>query len=679
MQFLYPKFLWALLTLVIPVIIHLFNFRKYKTVYFSNVAFLQNIKKDTKSQSTLKNLLLLMVRMLAIIFIVLVFAHPYIPNNKNQKVEQTQHVAIYIDNSFSMDAEGKTGILLEAAKIKAKEITVGFPVNTKYLLLTNDFLPVNQRFVSSDRLIEQVSQIKSSHIVRTQNEIIDKFTTMLPQTDSNSVQNVFILSDFQKNTAVHRNINTNKSINIFAVLFKNQTQNNIYIDSVWFETPGHYKGKQEKLFVNIKNVSAKAFVEIPLQLYLNDTLKTSVVFNIDAKTSKKINIPFTIQQAGLFKGLVKITDYPITFDNNLYFNFTVEDKKNVLVVTDKNSKNYFEALFNNDNNVSVKVIDINRLKYNDIQKYQVAILNEISDVSTGLISEIINFSKSGGTVVFIPDSAGNITSYNSFLNQINVKINNIITQKGSFSNIDFNNNLFKQVFKTDLKDVKMPEYSAFFPLTLNNKTVSNTIIRTESGNPLFVEIKNGKGKIFISALPVDTKISDFAIHPLFVPLFYNIALYSTSSDNLYYRIKPGLYSTVALQISNNKTVEIEEITTKKRFKPKHHTTLRNITVYPDINTLNAGYYAVYSGESLQNYISYNYDIAESDIEYLTKSEIEKIYNNYGVKNISILKADNKNIEKNISEQSNGKSLTMLFLWLTLLMLVLEIFVIKFKN
>jgi len=190
----------------------------------------------------------------------MVFAHPYIPNDKNQQIEKIRHVAIYIDNSFSMDAEGKTGILLEAAKIKAKEITASFPADTRYLLLTNDFLPVNRRFVNSDRFIEQISQIKSTHIVRTQNEVIDKITTLLPQTDSNIVQNVFILSDFQKNTAINKKINTDKNIKIFAVLFKNQTQNNIYIDSVWFETPGHYKGKQEKLFIEIKNISPKSFV-----------------------------------------------------------------------------------------------------------------------------------------------------------------------------------------------------------------------------------------------------------------------------------------------------------------------------------------------------------------------------------------------------------------------------------
>ncbi|MCC6723197.1 MAG: BatA domain-containing protein, partial [Saprospiraceae bacterium] len=35
MQFLYPGFLFALAALAIPIIIHLFYFRRFKKVYFT--------------------------------------------------------------------------------------------------------------------------------------------------------------------------------------------------------------------------------------------------------------------------------------------------------------------------------------------------------------------------------------------------------------------------------------------------------------------------------------------------------------------------------------------------------------------------------------------------------------------------------------------------------------------
>ena len=57
MQFLYPTFLWALTALAIPVILHLFYFRRFKKVYFTNVRFLKEVKDETSMRSKLRNLL----------------------------------------------------------------------------------------------------------------------------------------------------------------------------------------------------------------------------------------------------------------------------------------------------------------------------------------------------------------------------------------------------------------------------------------------------------------------------------------------------------------------------------------------------------------------------------------------------------------------------------------------
>ncbi|MFI5136035.1 MAG: BatA domain-containing protein, partial [Chitinophagales bacterium] len=65
MSFLYPAFLFALGAIAIPIIIHLFNFRRYKTIYFSNTKFLREVKEKTDSRTQLKHLLVLLCRILA--------------------------------------------------------------------------------------------------------------------------------------------------------------------------------------------------------------------------------------------------------------------------------------------------------------------------------------------------------------------------------------------------------------------------------------------------------------------------------------------------------------------------------------------------------------------------------------------------------------------------------------
>ena len=59
MQFVYPAFLFALLAVAIPVIIHLFHFRRFRRGYFSDVSFLRQLNDESKKQSSLKHLLVL--------------------------------------------------------------------------------------------------------------------------------------------------------------------------------------------------------------------------------------------------------------------------------------------------------------------------------------------------------------------------------------------------------------------------------------------------------------------------------------------------------------------------------------------------------------------------------------------------------------------------------------------
>jgi len=85
MGFLYPSFLWALLAIAIPIIIHLFYFRRFRTVYFTNVRFLKEVKEQTSNRQKIRNLLVLLSRILALAFLVFAFAQPYLTKKGGPK------------------------------------------------------------------------------------------------------------------------------------------------------------------------------------------------------------------------------------------------------------------------------------------------------------------------------------------------------------------------------------------------------------------------------------------------------------------------------------------------------------------------------------------------------------------------------------------------------------------
>jgi len=200
MRFLFPGFLFALLAVAIPIIIHLFNFRKFKKVYFSNVRFLKNIQQQTSSYRRLKQLLILASRVLAIIFLVLAFARPYIPEKNTSGTSVQQLVSIYIDNSYSMETVNKEGSLLDEGKRRAREIAAAYNLNDKFQLLTNDFEGRHQRLLNYEDFLREVDEVKTGSADKNLNEIISRQEEVF-SSEPNAQKNIYLISDFPKNKA----------------------------------------------------------------------------------------------------------------------------------------------------------------------------------------------------------------------------------------------------------------------------------------------------------------------------------------------------------------------------------------------------------------------------------------------------------------------------------------------
>ena len=113
MQFKYPEILFALFLLLIPIFIHLFQLRRFQRVEFTNVAFLKKVTIQTRKSSQIKKWLILLVRLLALACVIIAFAQPFTASKT--AVSANKETVIYIDNSYSMQAKGNKGNLLERA------------------------------------------------------------------------------------------------------------------------------------------------------------------------------------------------------------------------------------------------------------------------------------------------------------------------------------------------------------------------------------------------------------------------------------------------------------------------------------------------------------------------------------------------------------------------------------
>lgn len=673
MSFLYPYMLFGFIAVAIPIIVHLFNFRKYKTVYFSNISFLKNIKQETKAKSQLKHLLILFSRILAIIFLVLAFAQPFIPVS-TQHESNAGLVSVYIDNSFSMDADGETGKILEAAKSKAGEIAEAYPASTKFILVTNDFYSKNQHPVSRDQFQLNVSDIQSSPIVRTASEIVTKFNSFK---DFGIKQMNYYLSDFQKSSTDLSNVLPDTSMDYYLMPFENTNYNNLYIDSCWFETPEHKLLQTENLNIKIVNKSEESYQNISLKLFINDTLKAVNSFNIDKTSEKTINLSYTNTTNKIIRGKVEITDYPIVYDNVLYFSYLIPEQISVLSIFSKEPNLFINSLLD-DTLYKISSENVKNLNYSEFKTYDVIILDQIDEFSTGLTHEIEQYVANGGTLVFFPSNKSNLSSYNLFFEKLNLpQASGVDTVKTQIRFVNTQNNIFKNVFKKLKENSDLPIVNSQLIYQKSN-SLSEVVLETKNNMPVLTYFPFSKGKIYLFSINLTKTSGNFATHPIFIPTMINIINNSSTLMPIYYSLGDNVNVDYSYNSENANTVfKIKNESNDFEFIPffKLQSSGLNINLSNEISV--SGNYVVFDDKSSLFPLSFNYKRSESDLASYSIDEIQNWINTKAKNSFYILENNNIQISKQINEINSGLKLWKFALLFTILFLLIEMLLIRF--
>src|SRR5436190_6185168 len=172
MSLLYPSFLWALAVLAIPVIIHLFNFRKTVRIYFSSNRFLKQVKEASTAKRKLRHYLILLSRLMFLFFLVITFCQPFIP--AKEQLGSNRNIVLYVDNSQSMSAQmaDKTRGL-DAGLNFVRTIVELFPPDTRYKLITNDFAPYSNSFKTKPEQLDLLTQLRLSPVSRSAQQITE--------------------------------------------------------------------------------------------------------------------------------------------------------------------------------------------------------------------------------------------------------------------------------------------------------------------------------------------------------------------------------------------------------------------------------------------------------------------------------------------------------------------------
>lgn len=679
MQFQYPYFLLALFAIAIPIVIHLFNFRRFRKVYFSNVAFLKEVKVETQRRQKIRRWLVLLSRILAISALVMAFAQPYIPGtNASFDPSSGRAISIFIDNSFSMDAQQKDGRLLDVALTYADEILASCSDADKVQILTQDFESRHQVFYAPSEARNLLNEIKLSPQSHPLSDVIRRQSDLLLK-QPEGLNKIYILSDFQKSFTNLSSVKPDSSLHIQFIPITPNTQNNLFIDSAWLNQPALHLGGTVTILIRVRNISDNAYENLPMRVEVNGKQKAPVLFNISADAATEVSLTYTIQELGFHEFRIELDDDQITFDDAFYFTFNVRDKIPIYLVEGTQSAPFIQRLFSGDNYFDLTTVREGQIDYARFATDNLIILNGVKTFGTGLTNEALKFMNNGGTLLIIPPADLNEMSYQQFASQLHIGFyQGIDTADTKIDRIHAADPFYADVFESIPENMDLPKVLKHRIISTQSSLYALPLLRLKNGRPFYMRYRPDKGQAYMLAVALTEEWSNFPMHALFVPTLLKTAFSSVQQSPLYYILgdnQPiGLKNVV---IQRDKVLVIRNADLSFEMIPQQQTIETTSFLFMNHQMQDAGFYSVYDGKDVIHRFAANYNRQESHPAVWEYNALSQLINEAGLTGVSLIETGSQPLNKQIIESGLGIRLWKLFIVFALIFTGIEILLIRF--
>ena len=639
MQFKHPEILYFLFLLLIPILVHLFQLRRFKKEYFTNVQFLKELSLQTRKSLKIKKWLLFATRLLILTALIIAFAQPFFAAKDANAI--TNETYIVVDNSFSMQAQGQKGPLLKRI---LEDLQQHLTEDQTFSLITSSESFWDTDIKSSQKEIQNLNYSPSEFSL---NQVLSQIKSRKTPFQ----KDVIIISDFI-NTDTKSLEKIDKEFNTFLVPVKAEQKNNISIDSVFIKETSN---KFYEIGFQLTNFGSEK-TEIPLGIYNESKLIAKSVVKFD---SAKKEVFFTLPKQA-FNGYASITDNGLTYDNELYFSISEPKKINILSIGSADKSKFLSKIYN-ASEFNYSNVELNALNYNLLEKQDVIVLNELAEIPQALQTTLSDFAKKDLNIIVIPSSESKIEELNNWLKNLgNIRFSQNENNKKLITKISFSHPIYRNVFEKNVTNFQFPSVNKQFAVS----TTSAPVLRFEDDSPFLTAI----GKVYVFSAALNKENSNFQNSPLIVPTFYNMAQNTNRSGISAMQIGVENPLTVDAQLQKEEILKVKQSkqSTATDFVPSQQIRNNKVQLTFDNAPEIAGNYGIYQNDNLVQNISFNYARTESNL-------------NDPVADLSKFKTANS-IESIIDTLQTDRTNNEIWKWfaiLTLLFLITELFIQKF--
>ncbi|MEZ4789051.1 MAG: BatA domain-containing protein [Flavobacteriales bacterium] len=676
MSFLHPAFLWALSALAIPVLIHLFQLRRFKRIDFPNVRYLAEVTQQTRARKKIQHWLVLLARCLAIACLVLAFAQPYLPGPTGAAQVGERAVAIYVDDSYSMDGTNAGGRLLDQARRNAQDAVMAFSAADRFQVLTGAFGGKEQLLLGRDEALQTIASADVAPYARQLGKVLLRQREALATSDA-PVKRSILFTDLQRSITDVENWTNDTLVPTVIVPLTPATPDNLSIDSAWFATPVRRAGQDEVLHVRIRNHGEQELVNVPLRLDVDGRQRAVASFSVAGGGEVDTTLRFLGDGPGDHWGVVSINDQPVVFDDRLYLAYGVTDRLRVLLVTgnDPTGDRAVGNVFGLDSTHLYTTQGYRALDLAALERQDLVVLNALPEVPGGLTHALANFVEGGGSVAIFPPSAGDPARYAELFARLGAAAPaRVDTNTVRVDRIDLQEPFYRAIFQTMPRNVELPVVRERW--SLRPAAGSDVLLRLQDGSAGLSRTSRGRGSAYLCASPLAESASNLTRHSLFATSLLRMAELSRPMGTLYHTI--GDEARIALE-----GIEVPAD------RPPHLLGPNGLDLVPEVRrtpgrtelllhdqALPDGPYFVTIGADTVRSVALNLARRESDLRAYTADELREQLAARGLTSFRVLDEAGGDLSLRLNELDQGRKLWKWFILLALLFLLAEVILIR---
>jgi len=547
LSFLAPSLLWGLIAASIPLIIHLFSIRRTQTVEFSSIRFIKELEHETIRRLKIRQLILLILRTLAIILIILAFARPvklgYFPAGSSQ----TTQMIFLVDNSASMSASNEEeDLFLTLAKDKVKDILEGAEGEISLQLWQTTPLKrvFSGEFSSVDEVAGYLESIQESaggddlwgaidsNLVRSAWEAEGGEVT--------ANREFYIFSDFPATVPddwLFRQVDSSTLPEWHVFLFPSDIPGgNLSIRESEVLTELRVTGQLVEIQTAIENQGDEDLSDIPVQLLFGDTPVGQAVSDIPAGKMKEFIFQAYPSRSETVEGTVVIPSDHYSYDNKMYFRFSVPDKINCIVAGNAEDQAKIVELALDAMNSDSVFVKYRRQKLTSgtmlqLSDTDILLLVDPGPISSYVAEQIAEFQTMGGGVLAFLGGRSQ-TAGDHLLDQLGLEevtgVDSVA--EGSYLSVEAIRDIQPVIEGLSIRDLERAMPEVYTTLRLVPGKNSSSVLSLSNSSPLLLH--SIEPNAFVFSVPPDQRWSSLPTSGLFLPLMHRLLVALVAADDV---------------------------------------------------------------------------------------------------------------------------------------------------